>query len=101
MASAMGVLMGRKLAENEHEVCGNPDSGLLVVQAMDARQLERLEDEVRGAARHGRRPAALGRVCGGGLERCAFSIGPRRLCSAGTALSGRAGRNGGAMFKTR
>lgn len=28
-------------------VCGNPDSGLLVIQAMDARQLERLEDEVR------------------------------------------------------
>lgn len=29
------------------KVCGNPDSGLLVIQAMDARQLERLEDEVR------------------------------------------------------
>ena len=28
-------------------VCGNPDSGLLVIQAMDARGLERLEDEVR------------------------------------------------------
>ena len=28
-------------------VCGNPDSGLLVIQAMDARELERLEDEVR------------------------------------------------------
>lgn len=29
------------------KVCGNPDSGLLVIQAMDARGLERLEDEVR------------------------------------------------------
>ena len=28
-------------------VCGNPDSGLLVIQAMDARGLDRLEDEVR------------------------------------------------------
>lgn len=29
------------------KVCGNPDSGLLVIQAMDARELEQLEDEVR------------------------------------------------------
>ena len=29
------------------KVCGNPDSGLLVIQAMDARGLERLDDEVR------------------------------------------------------
>ena len=29
------------------KVCGNPDSGLLVIQAMDVRGLERLEDEVR------------------------------------------------------
>lgn len=29
------------------KVCGNPDSGLLVIQAMDAARLERLEDEVR------------------------------------------------------
>lgn len=29
------------------KVCGNPDSGLLVIQALDARELERLEDEVK------------------------------------------------------
>ena len=29
------------------KVCGNPDSGLLVIQVMDARELERLEDEVK------------------------------------------------------
>lgn len=29
------------------KVCGNQDSGLLVIQALDARELERLEDEVK------------------------------------------------------
>lgn len=37
MASAMGVLMGRQAGgKRGMRVCGNPDSGLLVIQAMDA-----------------------------------------------------------------
>lgn len=67
-------------------VCGNPDSGLLVIQAMDARELERLEDEVRALQDMG---GALPLWAAFAVEdwNDALSPWPAPPCSAGTALA--------------
>ena len=78
-------------------VCGNPDSGLLVIQAMDARQLERLEDEVRALQDMG---GALPLWAAFAVEDWNDALSPRRPCSAGTALAD-ARKKRWHIFKTR
>lgn len=81
------------------KVCGNPDSGLLVIQAMDARQLERLEDEVRALQDMGGALPLWARLRWR-IGTMRFLRGPRRPCSAGTALAD-ARKKRWHIFKTR